>query len=277
MTLTPRRRAPEGACDCHAHVIGPAARYPLVATRAYTPPEAPLSEYEAVLAELGIERAVIVQPSVYGYDNACTLDTVRALGPRGRAVVVLDPAADDAALAEMAEAGARGVRFNLATPGGAGADALESVAARVAPLGWHVQVYVAAAQLAELAPRLSALPCPLVIDHMGYPDLKAGVEQPGFRALLELLIASPDVWVKVSGAYRIDPSVGHAAAAPFARALLNAAPDRCVWGTDWPHTQCELDPPVVGQLLDQLADWAPDDALWQAILVDNPAKLYGFA
>jgi 2-pyrone-4,6-dicarboxylate lactonase len=111
---------------------------------------------------------------------------------------------------------------------------------------------------------------------MGQPELKAGVDQPGFRALLELVVAG-HAWVKLSGAYRIDPSVGHAAAAPFARALINAAPDRCLWGTDWPHTRCELDPPDDGQLLDQLADWAPEDALWRAILVDNPARLYGFA
>jgi predicted TIM-barrel fold metal-dependent hydrolase len=115
----------------------------------------------------------------------------------------------------------------------------------------------------------------VVIDHMGYPDLKAGPEQQGFRTLLELLLAGR-VWVKLSGAYRVDPSVGHAAAAPFAKALINAAPDRCLWGTDWPHTQCEIDPPDDGQLLDQLADWAPDEAQWRAILTDNPTRLYGF-
>jgi predicted TIM-barrel fold metal-dependent hydrolase len=146
----------------------------------------------------------------------------------------------------------------------------------VALRGWHVQLYVRGAELAQLAPRIAALPCPVVIDHMGQPELKAGVDQPGFRALLELVVAG-HAWVKLSGAYRIDPSVGHAAAAPFARALINAAPDRCLWGTDWPHTRCELDPPDDGQLLDQLADWAPEDALWRAILVDNPARLYGFA
>ena len=275
MTVTPRRRPPAGACDCHAHVIGPAERRPFSPTRAYTPPDALLPDYLALLGELGIERAVIVQPSVYGYDNACTLDAVQTLGARGRAVVVADPASNDAELAAMAAAGACGLRFNLVTPGGPGAAELERMAARVAPLGWHVQLYVRTAQLVELAPRISGLPCPAVIDHMGHPDLKAGPEQPGFRALLELLLAGR-IWVKLSGAYRVDPSVGHAAAAPFAKALINAAPDRCVWGTDWPHTQCEIDPPDDGQLLDQLADWAPEDALWRAILVDNPARLYGF-
>ena len=275
MRVKPRRKPPAGACDCHAHVIGSTARHPLAEVRAYTPPDALLEDYEALLAALGFERAVIVQPSVYGYDNACTLEAVRALGPRGRAVVVVDPAASDAELAEMAAAGACGLRFNLVTPGGFGAAALEPMAARAAALGWHVQLYVDTAQLVELAPRIAALPCPVAIDHMGQPDLKAGTEQPGFRTLLELLVAGR-VWVKLSGAYRIDPSVGHAAAAPFARALINAAPDRCVWGTDWPHTRCEIDPPDDGQLLNQLADWAPDEALWRAILVDNPAKLYGF-
>lgn len=273
--MKPRRKPPAGACDCHAHIIGPAARHPLGEARAYTPPDALLADYQALLDELGFERAVIVQPSVYGYDNACTLEAVRALGSRGRAIVVADPAASDAELAEMAAAGACGLRFNLVTPGGFGAEALEPMAARAAALGWHVQLYVNAAQLVELAPRIAALPCPVTLDHMGQPDLKAGTEQPGFRALLELLVAGR-VWVKLSGAYRIDPSVGHAAAAPFARALINAAPDRCVWGTDWPHTRCEIDPPDDGQLLNQLADWAPDEALWRAILVDNPAKLYGF-
>lgn len=276
MTGKPRRRPPAGACDCHAHVIGAPARFPLSPDRGYTPPEAPLADYESALARLGLERAVIVQPSVYGYDNACTQEAVRALGQRGRGIAVLQPGASDAVLAELHDAGFRGVRFNLVTPGAPGAAGLEELAARVASLGWHVQLYVRAAALLELAPRLEALPCPVVIDHMGMPELKAGADQPGFRRLLELLVAGR-AWVKLSGAYRVDPEgVGHAAAAPYAKALINAAPDRCVWGTDWPHTQWERNPPDDAQLLDQLADWAPADALWRAILVDNPARLYGF-
>jgi len=227
------------------------------------------------LGVLGIERAVIVQPSVYGFDNACTAEAVRALGPRGRGVCVLDDGVGEDDFAALDAAGFRGVRYNLVTPGGHGAAGLERMAERAAARGWHVQLYVHAAELVALAPRIAALPCPAVIDHMGQPDLKAGIDQPGFRALLELLLAGR-AWVKLSGAYRVDPAVGHAAAAPFARALINAAPDRCLWGTDWPHTRCEIDPPDDGQLLDQLADWAPDEALWRAILVDNPAKLYGF-
>lgn len=229
-----------------------------------------------MLGVLGIQRAVIVQPSVYGFDNECTAEAVRALGLRGRGVCVLADDEKDEEIAALAADGFRGVRFNLVTPGGHGADGLERMAERVAPRGWHVQLYVHAAELEALAPRIAALPCAVVIDHMGQPNLRAGVDQPGFRALLDLLLAGR-AWVKLSGAYRVDPSAGHAAAAPFAKALINAAPDRCLWGTDWPHTRCEVDPPDDGQLLDQLADWAPDEALWRAILVDNPARLYGFA
>lgn len=276
MTGKPRRRPPPGACDCHAHVIGPPARFPLSPTRGYTPPEASLADYEALLARLGLERAVIVQPSVYGYDNSCTLEAVRALGARGRGIAVLEPDVSDAALAELDAAGFRGVRFNLVTPGAPGAEGLEGLAARIAPLGWHVQLYVRAADLLQLAPRLEALPCPVVIDHMGAPALKAGIGQPGFRRLLEMLVAGR-AWVKLSGAYRVDPEgANHAAAGTYAKALVTAAPDRCVWGSDWPHTQWEEEPPDDAQLLDQLADWAFDEPLWRAVLVDNPAKLYRF-
>ena len=272
----PGRRAPAGSCDCHAHVFGPAARYAYSPARGYTPPDASWEEYLAMLDVLGIERAVIVQPSVYGTDNACTRDAVERLGPRGRGVAVIDRTVDDDELARLHDAGFRRTRFNLVSKGGVDAAELESVAGRVADLGWHLQLFVEDERLAALAPRLARLPVELVVDHIGLMDQAADTTQPGFHALLELLDTGR-CWVKLSGAYRVDPAAPHGGATPFAKALIAARPDRLVWGSDWPHPDPAGAMPDDGRLLDLLADWAGDAATYQQILVDNPARLYGFA
>jgi predicted TIM-barrel fold metal-dependent hydrolase len=221
---------------------------------------------------------VVVQPSVYGTDNAVTLDAADAIGPhRARAVVVVDEASGPAELEAMAARGARGVRFNAVSGNGSPLEGLERLAERIAPLGWHVQLYTQADAMPGLEPVLRRLPVPVVVDHMGGVKAAAGgVEHPGFRALLRLVEGG--AWAKLCG-YRASSGPPYADVAPMARALLRAAPDRCVWGTDWPHPSLH-DPAEVpddGELLDALGAWAPDEGARWAVLVDNPAHLYGFA
>ena len=274
---TPTLKAPPHACDCHCHVFGPLDRFPYVAERNYTPPEATLAQYDALLRHLGIERSVIVQPSIYGSDNRATEDGIRQLGGRGRGVAVVDPAVDEAELARLHQAGFRGVRFNLVHTGGSTSlAALETLAARVAPLGWHVQLYLRGRTLPDIAPRLLKLPTDIVIDHLAHLEADKDTTQPGFRTLLQLLDAGR-CWVKVCP-YRFDDSgFPYARAKPFARALAAAAPERLVWGTDWPHPDVPGPMPDDGELLDALGDWFEDGATIDRILADNPARLYDFA
>lgn len=276
-TKPPRQTAPDGACDCHFHVFGPESRYPYSDARGYTPPDAPLAAYQAMLDTLGVTRAVIVQPSVYGTDNACSLDAVERLGDAARGVAVLDETVSDAELDRLHASGFRGTRFNIESAGGVPEAQLEAVAARVATRGWHIQVYVDGGRLPELAPRLADLPTEIVIDHMGHMDPAAGTDQPGLAALIDLLRAGR-CWAKLSGAYRIDTSgAPFAAATPIARALIEAAPDRLVWGTDWPHPQVKGPMPDDGELFDWFLEVTADADLQRRILVDNPARLYDFA
>jgi predicted TIM-barrel fold metal-dependent hydrolase len=275
---TPRLALPPGATDCHAHVFGPASRYPYAEGRRYTPPDCSLAAYRHMLATIGCERAVLVQPSVYGTDNRAHLDALAEAGPAFRMVAVVAPDAPPAELERMHAAGVRGVRVNVLSGLGLALDVLEPLGRRLAPLGWHLQAFLDAEAIAAYEPALAALPCPLVIDHMGHFSMEAGLGQPGFQALLRLLRGG-NTWVKLSGAYRLSrqPTPPFSDVVPYARALIEAAPERCVWGSDWPHPMVNGPPmPNDGDLVDLLADWAPDEAQRQRILVDNPAKLYGF-
>ncbi len=272
----PSWRAPALSCDCHFHIFGPYGRFPLDAGRHYEPAEALIPHYLRVADALGIGRMVIVQPSVYGTDNECSLDAAARFGlDRARVVAVVDDQVDAAALRALHERGVRGVRFNAVSGNGTPLDALEGLAARIAPLGWHLQLYAEGHQLPDLAPRLAKLPVEVVVDHMGGVRTADGVHGDGFQALLRLL-DSGRAWVKLCG-YRIS-SAGppFADVVPFARALLDAAPDRCVWGTDWPHPSLADWMPEDGALLDLLGEWAPGEAERRRVLVDNPARLYGF-
>jgi predicted TIM-barrel fold metal-dependent hydrolase len=284
---------PRGACDCHVHIVADPARFPMAPDRVYTPPPASVAELLALQQALHFDRVVVVQPSFYGTDNAVTVNAVAALGAaRGRGVAVIGERTSAAELEAMAKAGIRGVRVNLETVGEAdpavAARRLKDAAARVGPLGWHVQVFTRLPVIAALAGDLAAFPAPLVFDHFGGARAALGTDQPGFHRLLSL-VASGKAYVKISGAYRISkegPDYGDAA--PLARALIGANPERIVWGTDWPHTSggrreghppTEVSPDLPiddARLLNQLPDWAPDAAIRRKILVDNPARLYGF-
>ena len=279
----PKLKAPPNSCDCHCHVFGPTDRFPYVANRQYTPPESTLEDYIKLLDRLGIDRTVLVQPSIYGTDNAAHEDAIRRLKGRARGVAVVNSSIPDEEIARLHEAGFRGVRFNLIHTGGSTSlEHLEHLARRVAPFGWHVQLYLRGRILSDIEARLAALPTPIVIDHLGHMDAGQDIRQPGFQALLRLLDKGR-CWVKLCP-YRFDPSgFPYANAMPFARALNEAAPERLVWGTDWPHPDVpgtregENGPmPDDGTLLDALGEWFAERPTIERILVTNPARLYGF-
>lgn len=269
---------PPGATDCHMHIFGPASKYPYAEGRDYTPTDCLMPLYKEMCAAVGIERTVVVHPSVYGFDNRCSEQAVRDLGPNGRGVAVLPADVDKAEIKRLDDAGFRGVRFNMVSAGGTPREALESMAAKIAERGWHIQIFTKSADIAAMEARYAKLPVELVFDHIGGADPAQGLEQPGFQALLRLLQAGR-AWVKVSGAYRVDlDGAPWPKAAPFAKRLIEAAPDRVVWGTDWPHPHLQGRPmPNDGDLMDALAGWTDDAVIRRKILVDNPAKLYGFA
>jgi predicted TIM-barrel fold metal-dependent hydrolase len=273
----PSWRAPAGATDCHFHIFGQRDKYPLSPGRAYTPLDASMADYARITDTLGLQRFVIVQASIYGTDNSCALDCVASWGQnRARAVVVIDESFDEPTLARMHEAGVRGVRFNAVSGNGTPLEQLHTLAHRAAEFGWHVQLYLHGEALPELGPKLAALPVTVVIDHMGQVATAKGTEHPEFQALLRLL-ESGRAWVKLCG-YR-SSSAGHPFRDMFAqtRALVAAAPERCLWGTDWPHPNFFGTMPDDGQLFDLLGESVPDEGDQRRILVDNPAALYGFA
>ena len=271
----PREKAPALTCDSHFHIFGPYDRFPLSAGRTYDPPPALVPDYLAMAEMLGIQRMVVVQASVSGTDNGVTLDAVRQFGAEhARAVVVIDDSFDAPALRRMHDQGARGVRFNMVSGNGTPEDQLETLARRVAPLGWHIQIYAEGEKLEGVAPVLARLPVEVVIDHCGGVKAGLGLDHPQFQALLRLL-DTRRAWLKTSS-YRAS-SIGRPwnDVAANVQALVARAPERCVWGTDWPHQQIEPMPDTTG-FLDQFMAWVPDPALRHRILVDNPARLYGF-
>ncbi|WP_066739184.1 amidohydrolase [Cupriavidus sp. D384] len=276
VSRSPRIPAPPLACDCHFHIFGDERVYPFGVPRDYTPPPASIQDWRKMAAQLGLGRTVVVQPSVYGHDNRCTLDAVQTFGiERSRAVVVLHDSVSDAELERMHLRGARGVRFNLVNAGGMTSDQIARVAQRVAPLGWHLQFYLEGRQLQELAPLIAALPTPAVIDHMGMIRANSPTYRDEIEAMLGLL-SNNKTWVKLCGYRSSDNPYPHDDVQPLARTLVNAAPDRCLWGTDWPHPGLGSGMPDDAALLDLLSDWTPNLAIRDQILVDNPARLYGF-
>ncbi len=279
---------PPNSCDCHVHVIGPKPRFPLPANRRYTPSDATAAELAAMLKRLGMTRVVIIQPSFYGTDNACTLDGVAQVS-NARGIAVLPSHVSAAELDSLHKQGIRGLRINIATMGEESADSIKAKITAAAKLcerhGWHVQMFVNATAIEPLAPLLHALPVGNMFDHFGL--LAPGTTDGALRALQSLL-ESGKTWVKISGAYRISDDPNNLLIDLLARALCRANPERIVWGSDWPHTpphtiQKPLDQESPFQnidtrgLLDLLPRWLEDDALIARVLVTNPAKLYDFA
>lgn len=272
----PRLKAPPGATDTHFHIFGPEDRYPFVPDRRFTPPDASIESYLHLHKTLGLSRAVLVQPSGYGIDNRRQLDAAREMDIATRVVVVVPPAITDPELEDLYRAGARGVRFIPTQPGGLPLDELERFGARLGALGWHVQMMLSPAHLVELAPRLAKLRCDFVIDHMGDIQAAEGVDQPAFQALLRLLDGDR-CWIKLSAGYHMsEQSPPYDEVIPLAHALVRARPDRLFWGSDWPHANHYRTMPNSTELYDLLPDWVPDDDVRTRILVDNPARLYGF-
>lgn len=278
--LRPRagvRPLPEGTCDTHMHVFGPLARHPLAEGRNYTPHLLTLDDYLPVMAALGIDRAVLVQPSVYGTDNAALLEALRQDPEALRGVVVVPPDLPQSQLLVLHAAGVRGIRVNRRNPGGLALEDVAGLARRIAPLGWHIQLQVELGKAPDLAGLAAQCPVPLVIDHFGFLDPRDGTDGAAFRLLLRLL-ESGGFWLKLSGPYRLGAGAHpYGELLPFVDALLAHRPDRLLWATDWPHTELWANMPDDLDLAAALRVSEMPDALRRQVLVDNPARLYGFA
>lgn len=268
---------PVGTVDAHAHVISTSPGYPMVAQRSYTPPAATEQQYIAMLDKLGCSFGVLVQVSVHGADNRYMLEVLRRHPQRLRGIAVVSAEVSDRELEAMHEAGVRGLRINVLFGGGVGFAAMETLAHKIKDLGWHMEFLMDVQTLPDLLPSMARLPVPGVIDHMGHTPVHAGLSSLGFAALRELVVAH-GYWVKLSGAYRIsDQFPTFDDVLPYAETLINDAPDRMVWGSDWPHVSLVPEKmPDTGRLRNLLAKWAPDEAVRRGILVENPARLYGF-
>jgi len=273
----PRFTVPDGAVDCHAHIFGPVERYPYSRDRAYTPPDARHSDYLHLLKTMGLRRGVLVQPSVYGFDNSCLIDALATGGRNFRGVAVVAPDCRDEELDRLDALGVRGLRFNVVFGGNAMIARARELAQRIHRLRWHVQLLVDVSEFQRLDDFVRDLPVPVVIDHMGHFPARLGIENSGFQALLSLL-REGRCWVKLSASYRLTSlsRPPYSDVGPLAKALVGAGPDRCVWGTDWPHPQIAVPMPNDGDLMDQLLDWIPDGEIRRRVLVDNPTRLYGF-
>ncbi|HSQ82182.1 MAG TPA: amidohydrolase family protein [Casimicrobiaceae bacterium] len=273
----PKFALPPGACDAHVHVFGPQSRFPFAPGRSFTPCEASKEKLFALHALLGIERCVVVQSNAHGYDNSVTEDAIAARKGTYVGIALLPPSVDDAELARLDAAGFRGARFHFMRHLGA-ATPIEDVIAfggRLAAIGWHLQLHFESSLVHELAPALLRSPVPVVIDHMARIDAARGLDQPDFRRLRELM-RDARFFVKVSGPERASrQGPPYRDAVPYAKALVEEAGDRVLWGTDWPHPNLDHIPDD-GLLTDLIAEIAPTKAQRQALLVDNPGRLYRF-
>jgi predicted TIM-barrel fold metal-dependent hydrolase len=285
-TRKPKFAPPPNSCDSHFHVFGPPEQFPFVSTHEYTPPAAPLEHYQKMLALIGIERAVVVQPSVHGLDNSATLDAIKSSKGQFRGVGRIDDNTSKDDLKRLHEGGIRGVRFNLLDRprGNIKLDVLDRCVEHIAAFGWSVDLHIDMKNLMEQENRIRNIPVPVVIDHIARVKPAEGLNQPGFQLLLELARLK-HVWIKVSGADKICNTTVHSyfglpfvEVMPYARAVIAAAPDRVIWGTDWPHSNnfAPGHTPNDGDLVDLLGEFAPDGHMRKKILVDNPAALYGF-
>jgi 2-pyrone-4,6-dicarboxylate lactonase len=273
--VKPKYTPPPGACDAHCHIFGPAAKFPYASERRYTPPDSPREKLRALHDHLGISRAVLVQASCHGADNRAMLDAIAWSKGAWRGVAMVGEGVTERELEALHQGGVRGVRFNFVRHLGGAPDAgaFERALAMIAPLGWHVVLHFEAEDIEAHADLFRRMRVPFVIDHMGRIDAEHGLDQRPFAMLLELM-KNPRAWVKVSGPERVS-SAGKPFhdARPFAEALVRAAPDRVLWGTDFPHPNVKV-MPNDGELVDLFAQIVPDEGLRKRILVDNPTRLY---
>src|SRR5215467_11959630 len=278
-TEPPKLKAPANAADCHMHIYDP-ARFPMPPNPRVAPSNATVAEYRLLQQRIGTTRVVIVQPRNYATDNRVTLDAIAQLGPGARGVAVVTPAITDAELKTFHAGGIRGIRFSLADPSSRAVtpDMVEPLSKRIADLGWHVQFNVDGEMIDEMASMLRRLPSAMVFDHLAHPPLPAGIEHSSHKIVREL-IDKGRTWVKLSGAYgnsKIGPP-SYTEATTIAQAFVKAAPERLVWGSDWPHPGVPNDrKPNDALLFDLLSEWAPDESTRNRILVQNPETLYGF-
>jgi 2-pyrone-4,6-dicarboxylate lactonase len=274
----PTFQMPSGAWDMHVHIFGTPERYPHVQKPHYTLPDGTLVQYRSLMPQLGIERFVLVQPSYYGTDNSCLLDTLVEVGDLARGVVMIEPDTSDAELKRFHRCGVRAVRLDLfkraREPLAAIQRYITETAARVAPLGWHLQFYAPGYVVRDLIHFFRTLPIDFVIDHMGYMLKEDGLLSGDFAALLDLL-GCGHCYLKLSGAYRIAKHRGYEFVEPVAKAIVERAPDKAVWGSDWPHiSYSDRD---TGELVSLLERWAPSQSARRQILVENPNRLFGLA
>jgi len=271
---------PHASVDSHLHIFEP-ERFPYPSPTATPPPRATVADYRLLQARLGTQKAVIVTPSNYATDNRCTLDAIAQLGQaNARGIAVVSGTVTDTELQSLHDGGIRGIRFNLTRPGGAGTELIRPLAARIADLGWHVQIHMTADGILENLHLLQDLPVELVIDHMGRIPGAVGTGHPTFAAVLDL-VDRGRTWVKVSGVYHesVSGPPRYEDRSAIGKAFVAAAPDRVVWGSDWPHptaSRGEVPMPNDADLLSLLEDWAPNHGVIHRVLVDNPNALYGF-
>jgi D-galactarolactone isomerase len=275
-TNLPKLKMPADACDCHHHIYD--SKYPIAPSATLKPGDAKVADYRALQQRIGTTRNVVVQPSTYGTDNSCTLDGMAQLGPASRGVAVVDTSVTDAELKRLNGLGIRGIRFNLVQAGATTVDMLEPLSKRIADLGWHVQIHQTGDGIVKMEDVLQKVASPIVFDHMGRIPKDVGVDHPAYT-VISRLIDKGRSWVKISGAY-MDTKVGpptYADSTKLAQAFVKLAPQRMVWGSDWPHpTEKADDKPNDATLVDLLTEWVPDEATRRRILVENPAELYGF-
>lgn len=278
-TRPPKIKPPPGACCTQAHVFGPADKFPYAEGRGYTPPDAGIETYLNLLDILGLDRGVIVHGSAHGSDNRASLDGIARAPDRLRGVAVVDPDISDSELEDLNVGGMRGIRLSTMLKGGVGSEQLAPMAEKIKGLGWHIVLHVNdSKEIAELDDVFRKLPVPIVVDHLSRVRGGQGVGYVGFQALLKLMQETDHVWGKISSWYRLsDLGPPYDDMTPIARAMIEARPDRVIWGTNWPHPILwDHLMPNDGDLFNQFMDWAADDATRHRILVDNPAVLYGF-
>jgi D-galactarolactone isomerase len=274
-TDRPKLQAPPNACDCHMHIYD-GERFPPPRPEARMQAHARLPDYRLLQQRTGTTRVVVVNPAAYVTDNEVTLDAIKQIGPQARGIAVVHPTVTDAELQRMADGGICGIRFTQFDPKSASTtmDMIEPLANRVQPLGWHVQIHLRADQIADNADMLMRLPGTVVFDHLGRLTPPEGLAHSAYR-IIRRMFDRGRTWMKLSGAYFFGSAPAYAEATKVAQAYIADAPERVVWGSDWPHPT-EKEKPDDAVLFDLLGEWAPDERTRQRILVDNPANLYGF-